>query len=857
KLYEAISGEYRRHPIDLQMTKAFSPASIGKAYLDAMGIRPRLERQPDFARDVLGHAMTAYFGGRAECRIRRVSVPVVYLDFLSMYPTVNSLMGLWGHVIAARIEVEDATGHVRALVDRVGVEDCLDPTLWGELPALVQIKPGGDVLPVRARYGNGRSWGIGSNPLDSEEPLWYALPDVIASKLTTGRAPEIVRALALKPVGRQRGLKPIKLRGEIEVDPRTDDLFRVGIEQRHRLNDKNGPLGRFLKTFANGTSFGIYAEMIRRELAGRQRQHVTVHGLAEQPFTASVGAPEQPGRYAFPPMAACITAAARLMLAILETLVTERGGTWAFADTDSMAVVATEHGKLAPCPGGPERDEHGRECVQALSWAQIDEIVHRFEALNPYDRALVPGSVLEIEEQNYELDPTDPERKRVLKDKRRQLYCSSISAKRYPLYNLDESGRPILRKITDEPDTDNGEPADDGPTDTLGELRKHSQHGLGHLLNPTDPEDDSRDWIAQLWEYISRTDGLGESNVPERRWLDRPALSRTTITSPQMLDGTRPGPFSEYNRKRPVADRVRPYNFLLVAHVAPFGHPPGANPERFLLVAPYESDPRKWRQLEWTNAYEPGSRYRIVTKQEAKGRSIDGTAPVVFPGEVIVKTYRDVLDDYRTHPEAKSHGPDGKPCNRATVGLLSRRPVKAAQLRYIGKESNKIEEALSGLVTDLDEVLTEYRNPQQDSFRRLVVPVLRELPVDQVAAGGGVSERTVKRARAGQRVGKDARERLTNHAIRHARAQLRAASTRPPTDPEARLATDHDRPSAPTPEPGLCACGCGHPIKRGRRGPASKWHSDACRKRSARRHAGDRRHPARPGGALLRSTPLL
>jgi len=116
--------------------------------------------------------------------------------------------------------------------------------------------------------------------------------------------------------------------------------------------------------------------------------------------------------------------------------------------------------------------------------------------------------------------------------------------------------------------------------------------------------------------------------------------------------------------------------------------------------------------------------------------------------------------------------------------------------------------------------------------------VLRELPVEDTAAGAGVSERTVKRARAGQRVGTDARERLTNHVIRHARAQLRAASTRPSTDPEAILATYHDRPNAPTPEPGLCACGSGQPIKRGRRGPASKWHTDACRKRAARRHAG-------------------
>src|ERR1039457_4449290 len=28
---------------------------------------------------------------------------------------------------------------------------------------------------------------------------------------------------------------------------------------------------------------------------------------------------------------------------------------------------------------------------------------------------------------------------------------------------------------------------------------KWSKHGLGHLLNPIDPESESRDWIKQIW----------------------------------------------------------------------------------------------------------------------------------------------------------------------------------------------------------------------------------------------------------------------------------------------------------------------------------------------------------------------
>jgi hypothetical protein len=35
--------------------------------------------------------------------IRKTVVPVVHTDFLSMYPTVNSLLGLWSFVIAKEI----------------------------------------------------------------------------------------------------------------------------------------------------------------------------------------------------------------------------------------------------------------------------------------------------------------------------------------------------------------------------------------------------------------------------------------------------------------------------------------------------------------------------------------------------------------------------------------------------------------------------------------------------------------------------------------------------------------------------------------------------------------------------------
>ena len=469
-LLEALLAEYRRHPIVLSPTKAYSPAAIAKAYLKAMGIQKPLERQPDFPREVLGAAMVAYYGGRAECRIRCCPVPVVYVDFLSMYPTVNTLMGLWRYVIAERIAAVDATEKIRELVEQVTVDACFDRSFWPQLLTLVQVEPAGDVLPTRADYGENGQWQIGLNPLHSDIELWYALADVIASTLLTGRPPKIVRAIQLVPEGEQADLRPIRLAGEVEINPTKDDFFATLIEQRRQTTARGDlpPADRerirtFLKVLANSGCYGIFAEINRDELGARQP--VTIHGLND-PFTQKLATVEAPGEYSFPPLAACITGAARLMLALLERLVTDVGGSYAFCDTDSLAIIATPEGGTVACPGGPLRKADNRESVRALSYGDVDAIIDRFAGVNPYDPELVPGSILELEEWNF-----DPET-----GERRHLYCYAVSAKRYALYNLDGFGGPVLRKW--------------------------SEHGLGHLLNPLDPDADDRDLARHVWQEI-------------------------------------------------------------------------------------------------------------------------------------------------------------------------------------------------------------------------------------------------------------------------------------------------------------------------------------------------------------------
>jgi hypothetical protein len=191
---------------------------------------------------------------------------------------------------------------------------------------------------------------------------------------------------------------------------------------------------------------------------------VLVHGIDAEPFEATVTDPEEPGTYCFPPIAAFIAGGARLMLALLERAVTDLGGSYAMCDTDSMAIVANENGGLLHCLGGHHRVKR-REAIHALSWGQIDEIIATFSQLNPYDRSAIPGSILNLEEVNRNATAA-----------RRPVWCYAISAKRYALFVIDDRGE--------------------------AEIVKYSEHGPGHLLNPTDPEREDREWMRWVWEWM-------------------------------------------------------------------------------------------------------------------------------------------------------------------------------------------------------------------------------------------------------------------------------------------------------------------------------------------------------------------
>jgi hypothetical protein len=201
-------------------------------------------------------------------------------------------------------------------------------------------------------------------------------------------------------------------------------------------------------------------------------------------------------------------------------------------------------------------------------------------------------------------------------------------------------------------------------------------------------------------------------------------------------------PFTQLNQKKSYRQQIKPFNFLLSAQVAPFGHPAEVDPARFHLIAPYESDPRRWEKMTWANVYQEESvHYHIATTSSL----------YAVPDLVRVKTYGDVLAEYRTHPEMKSLGPDGQVCSKQSRGLLQRRPVTVLSITHVGKESNRLEEVQAGLVHDPEEVYTEYTDPEHDPWKTLVVPVLKQMPRSLLMEQTGLDRSTITRLRNSDR----------------------------------------------------------------------------------------------------------
>ncbi|MDP9440315.1 MAG: helix-turn-helix transcriptional regulator, partial [Actinomycetota bacterium] len=593
------------------------------------------------------------------------------------------------------------------------------PETWPKLRTLVRVNPDADILPVRGRYGDEGQYTIGLNHLTSEEPLWYTLADCVASKLLTGKAPEVEEALSFEPVGVQPDLGPIDLAGnpDYRIDPASDDFYKRLIDLRSEVKSKQKAARRAgedekaarlgaeqlaLKLCANATSYGIFVEL---NVAEQDKpQEVTCHGGDGEGFPAHVRNVEEPGKYFHPLLATLITGGARLMLAMAERLATDSGIGWAFCDTDSMALAKPE------------------AMGQAEFFERAKRVSEWFTPLNPYEHK---GPLFKLEDANYGVKGSEQT------DQLEPLYCFAVSAKRYALFNLDKHGRPALRKA--------------------------SAHGLGHLLAPYEEDKTPRSipkpivslievgverWQYDIWYRIVEA-ALGDT--PEQVRLDDlpgfqgPAVSRYAATTPNLLRW-----FGGYNRGKPYRDQVKPFNFLL-SYQTRFGTPGGkALPKP---VSAYDKDLAK-----------------------AAAGCFNRQTGEAVPQEFL-KTYQEALAQYHLHPEAKFHNGD-----YVDSGPTSRRHVLATAPEHIGKEANRWEEQYH---LGLDAAAqTEYGLSLQGRDRSLEVLIQAGNRFGQrnLAEAAGVSLSEVSAVLLGKRKPRPAMLAKLRRALDNLEAEAREAS---------------------------------------------------------------------------------
>jgi len=265
-----------------------------------------------------------------------------------------------------------------------------------------------------------------------------------------------------------------------------------------------------------------------------------------------------------------------------------------------------------------------------VSWAEVQRICDRFESLSPYNRKLVPGSILKIHKVNLDKEK-----------KQRQLFGYSIAAKRYALYTKTQNDIRIV------------EP---------------KAHGLGYFYPPKDsPEgwdNETPAWIFEAWDWIVRGVLGLERKAPD--WLDLPVMMKLTLSTPHhVLKNLAKGPLT------------RPHNFLMLPLISRFGCPQNIDWNKFTLITAFTSDRNEWMRAKCINIHDPQSPVYELTDEYDRRRALP-------------KNFFMLLDEYQKHAEAKSLGPDGKPCQFDTRGLLRRAHIVANWPPiYTGKESDR------------------------------------------------------------------------------------------------------------------------------------------------------------------------
>ena len=708
ELLNRLRDELQHHPLNVAPERCYSSATLSKSYFSAMGIKPPPEKF-NISDRINGIAAQTFAAGRSECTVRLTPVPITYVDFFSQFPAISSLLDCREILCAQSLEFADFTNGAIEMTEHLTPDDCFRPGFWKELRWFALVESCEDVVAIRAKFGtrDDSDPTLGWNFVLSKQPVWVTGPDVIAAKVITGKPLKILSAIQVIPNGVQPGLMPVRLYDQLEVDPLRDDLAIKLIELRSAMKAKSPELATGLKVAANSAAFGLLCQLNVKDLESPSPLQV-FSGEANYP-TLPVKVWEQPAEFFCPVIASFVTGGSHLLCAMLERSVRDMGGHIAAMDTDSAMIVSTKDGGLVPCTGGPHRLEKfqmpsGHAAVEALSYAAVDQIRDRFEAMNPWrNRLKVP--FLKLEEENFALD-----------GERQQLYAYCISAKLYCLYNLE--GNSLL-------------------------VRKPSGHGLGFLKAPYSVADwqrrtrrkwkqDLPPWIFEAWHFILSR----ELNLPHRSpcWLKQPAAMAIPISTPQVME--RLGCFK---------DDLRPFTVVTV----PFPKKEVNQLWTGYFIMPYAEKLDDLHGRPMVNVVS-GATFYIYDENSSTSRK--------SPGWLALRTMEDEINHLLSRAESKFCTSNGGRCTSKTIGLLARRHIVAGEFHYIGKEASTrwtggadfSMMAEAGVLDPTDETCREYERVVDLKYLEEIRAQAKEFPTKRLSRRSGLAECAIRNFKKGK-----------------------------------------------------------------------------------------------------------
>jgi len=214
-------------------------------------------------------------------------------------------------------------------------------------------------------------------------------------------------------------------------------------------------------------------------------------------------------------------------------------------------------------------------------------------------------------------------------------------------------------------------------------IRKYSTHGLGHLLNINGKD---------VWKAILTGDFSEFTN--------KIAVSQITISKPLILNR-----FKKMNANKPFNKKIKPFNFMRI----------GSEKNGIIPCLPFSKDIRGIQ-------YKPFIDYKSDTTSDK----------LPLPLYEYWYSLEDVFTKYVIHNDNKF--------NYNNEGIAHRKHIIVNRIRYIGKESNNLDEA-SVLGID-DQSYLEYVN--LDEFKQWVLSLMPLDVIDWKISKKGLERTQVK-----------------------------------------------------------------------------------------------------------------